>query len=85
IALGAAIGAALPRTEQEDRLLGQASDATISRVKETGSESFNRVKENVKETVSRVGEEAKQAVSETVGRTSEDPDGGARGSVYDRK
>ncbi|HEX2227536.1 MAG TPA: DUF3618 domain-containing protein, partial [Candidatus Binatia bacterium] len=47
IALGAAIGAALPRTEQEDRLLGQASDATISRVKETGSESFNRVKENV--------------------------------------
>jgi hypothetical protein len=81
IALGATIGAALPRTEQEDRLVGEASDAAMSRIKETGSESLNQVKE----TVTRVGEEAKQAVKETLGRTSDDPDGGASSSAYERK
>ena len=81
IALGAAVGAALPKTEQEDRLLGQTSDATISRVKEAGSESFNQVKE----TMTSVGESAKQAVSETLGRSSDDPNGGVRGSVHERK
>jgi hypothetical protein len=80
IALGAAIGAALPRTEQEDRLLGEASDAAMSRVKETGSESLNRIKE----TATRVGEQAKQAVSETLGRASDDPNG-APGSSHERK
>jgi ElaB/YqjD/DUF883 family membrane-anchored ribosome-binding protein len=76
IALGAAIGAALPITEQEDRLLGSARDQTMNKIKETGSESFKQVKESV----TRVGEEAKQAVSQTLGRASEnDPNRGARG------
>jgi hypothetical protein len=59
IAVGAAIGAALPKTEQEDRLLGPVRDKTISEVKERGAESYNQVRESV----SRVGEEAKQAIA----------------------
>jgi hypothetical protein len=81
IALGAAVGAALPRTEQEDRLLGETSDAVTARVKEKGAESFDQVKE----TVTRVGEDAKQTMSETLGRSSDDPIGAGQGSVHERK
>ena len=66
IAVGAAIGAALPTTEQEDRLLGAVRDKTISEVKERGAESYNQVRESV----SRVGEEAKQAISQSASQAS---------------
>jgi hypothetical protein len=66
IAVGALIGAALPSTEQEDRLLGPVRDRTLSEVKERGAESYNQVRESV----SRVGEEAKQAISGSGGESS---------------
>ncbi len=66
IAVGALIGAALPTTEQEDRLLGPIRDKTLSEVKERGAESYNQVRESV----SRVGEEAKQAISQSVSQAS---------------
>jgi hypothetical protein len=62
IAVGALIGAALPSTEQEDRLLGPVRDRTLSEVKERGAESYNQVRESV----SRVGEEAKQSISQSI-------------------
>lgn len=68
IAFGAAIGATLPITEQEDRLLGSVRDQTLDKIKETGSESFDQVKE----AVTRAGENAKQAISKTLGQGSED-------------
>jgi ElaB/YqjD/DUF883 family membrane-anchored ribosome-binding protein len=67
IAVGALIGAALPTTEQEDRLLGPIRDKTLSEVKERGAESYNQVRESV----SRVGEEAKQAISQSVSQASD--------------
>ena len=66
IAVGALIGAALPTTEQEDRLLGPISDKTLSEVKERGAETYDQVRESV----SRVGGEAKQAISQSVGQAS---------------
>jgi ElaB/YqjD/DUF883 family membrane-anchored ribosome-binding protein len=62
IAVGAAIGAALPSTEQEDRLFGSARDKTLSEVKERGTETY----EQVREKVNTVGEEAKQSISNAV-------------------
>lgn len=44
IALGAAIGAALPRTEQEDRLMGEASDSAAHMVKDRATEAYDEVK-----------------------------------------
>ena len=68
IAVGAVIGAALPATEQEDRLLGAVRDKTFSEVKERGAESYNQVRESV----TRVGEEAKQAIAQASGSKPED-------------
>ncbi|HEX6440057.1 MAG TPA: DUF3618 domain-containing protein [Candidatus Binatia bacterium] len=62
IAVGAAIGAALPGTEKEDRLFGSASDKALAEVKQRGSETY----EQVRDKVNAVGEEAKQSISNTV-------------------
>jgi ElaB/YqjD/DUF883 family membrane-anchored ribosome-binding protein len=66
IAVGAIIGAVLPETERENRLLGPIRDKTISEVKERGAESYHQVRKSV----SRVGEEAKQAISQSVSQAS---------------
>jgi ElaB/YqjD/DUF883 family membrane-anchored ribosome-binding protein len=45
IALGAAIGASLPRTEQEDRLIGKARDQTIEKIKQQGAQAYDKARE----------------------------------------
>ena len=62
IAVGAAIGAALPPTEQEDRLFGSARDKALSEVKQRGNETY----EQVRDKVNAVGDEAKQSISNAV-------------------
>jgi ElaB/YqjD/DUF883 family membrane-anchored ribosome-binding protein len=62
IAVGAAIGAVLPATEQEDRLFGSARDKALSEVKQRGTETY----EQVREKVNAVGDEAKQSISNAV-------------------
>ena len=62
IAVGAAIGAVLPATEQEDRLFGSARDKALSEVKQRGTETY----EQVRDKVNSVGEEAKQSISNAV-------------------
>jgi len=64
IALGAAIGAALPSTEQEDRLLGGVRDQTISKVKEMTSETYDQVRETVKQAGEGVKTGSEQLASE---------------------
>ncbi|WP_062389664.1 DUF3618 domain-containing protein [Pseudomonas abietaniphila] len=49
IALGAAIGAALPTTPQEDNLFGQTSDKLASKAKETVDQTWNTVSDAGKE------------------------------------
>jgi ElaB/YqjD/DUF883 family membrane-anchored ribosome-binding protein len=62
IAVGAAIGAVLPATEQEDRLFGSARDKALSEVKQRGTETY----EQVRDKANAVGEEAKQSISNAV-------------------
>jgi hypothetical protein len=66
IALGAAIGAALPSTEQEDRMMGEARDKTLGKVKERGAETFERARETVKQTA----EDVRQAATEQIHSSS---------------
>jgi len=49
IALGAAIGAALPTTPQEDKLFGQTSDKLASKAKETVDQTWNTASDAGKE------------------------------------
>lgn len=67
IALGAAIGAALPTTEQENRVLGPARDRALSNIQEQGAQAY----EKVKDTAAQAGEQAKQSVSEAARQTPE--------------
>ena len=56
IAIGAALGAMLPSSEPEDRLLGEVSDTAMSKVKEQGAQAYERARQ----TVTKVAEEMKQ-------------------------
>lgn len=60
VALGAAIGALLPTTEREDRLLGDLADRTRERAKELGAEGYERARELAQ----RGAEGARQSLSE---------------------
>jgi len=65
IALGAAIGAALPPTEQEDRLLGGVRDQTVSKVKEITRDTYDQVRETVKRADEGVKADTGQLVSDS--------------------
>jgi ElaB/YqjD/DUF883 family membrane-anchored ribosome-binding protein len=49
LALGAAVGALLPGTETEDRLMGETRDDLAERAKATAQEGYERVKETAGE------------------------------------
>jgi ElaB/YqjD/DUF883 family membrane-anchored ribosome-binding protein len=49
LALGAAVGALLPGTETEDRLLGETRDDLAERAKATAQEGYERVKDTAAE------------------------------------
>ena len=50
IALGALIGAVLPESEREDRMLGQVRDRTLDRAKEIGTRAYEQASGNARQT-----------------------------------
>ncbi|WP_144186174.1 DUF3618 domain-containing protein [Elioraea rosea] len=76
VALGAAVGAALPRTRTEDRLMGEARDAVVDRAAATYDE--------VREVVGEQAEQATQKIKETYARTKEELDQGGTGDSLKR-
>jgi ElaB/YqjD/DUF883 family membrane-anchored ribosome-binding protein len=70
VAVGALLGAALPATTEEDRLLGNARDRTLDKVKAAGSERYEEVRH-------RIGEVAQQAKAEL-------QEGGQRRQAHER-
>jgi ElaB/YqjD/DUF883 family membrane-anchored ribosome-binding protein len=65
VALGAAVGALLPGTEAEDRLMGETRDAVADRVQTTAQQGYERLKDTAGEHV----EQAKAAVGQAAGGT----------------
>jgi ElaB/YqjD/DUF883 family membrane-anchored ribosome-binding protein len=65
LAVGAAIGAVLPSTEHEDRLLGPVRDKTISQIKERGAEAYEQVRDTAENAVESVRQAAKNAVAQS--------------------
>jgi hypothetical protein len=60
LAVGALVGAALPRSETEDRLIGNASDATKGELKDRGQQLYSEAKDKAE----KAGEAATRAVSD---------------------
>lgn len=71
VALGAALGALLPSTETENRLMGETRDATLDRGREMAREGY----EQAKESAGRHVADAKSALGEVVQQTKDEMGG----------
>jgi hypothetical protein len=71
LAVGAAIGAMLPSTEQENRLLGPARDKTFSQIKERGAEVYQQVRDKAENAVEKVQQAAQNTIDQA-GNTMKD-------------
>jgi len=60
LALGTAVGLAVPQTQRENQLMGEARDTLIDKAQDVASETF----EKVQRVASEVTDEAKQTVKE---------------------
>ncbi|MES2711423.1 MAG: DUF3618 domain-containing protein [Pseudomonadota bacterium] len=65
VALGAAVGAALPRTRTEDRLLGETRDTVVNRIAEVSGDALEEVRTVAGEQI----EQVKGALAETYSDT----------------
>lgn len=65
IAVGAAVGALLPGTKTEDRLMGEASDAVTQQVKAVAQEGYERAQEVAGEQLDRAKSTAAEAYDAT--------------------
>jgi hypothetical protein len=95
LALGATLGAVMPATEAEDRLMGETRDRMANRLSGLAGEAYERAKETAGEQAQRAGEQlgavardGAQALGdvardlrETVERTAHDAAGAARGAA----
>jgi hypothetical protein len=61
VALGAAVGALLPGTDAEDRLMGETRDAVADRVEATAQQGYDRLKETAGEHLDHAKAAAGQA------------------------
>jgi ElaB/YqjD/DUF883 family membrane-anchored ribosome-binding protein len=69
LAAGALIGAALPVTQYENRLVGPARDRTLARAKELGQREYEHLKETVSSSLER--REGANRTGETAGQPPE--------------
>jgi ElaB/YqjD/DUF883 family membrane-anchored ribosome-binding protein len=67
IAAGAAIGAALPRTRQEDQLLGETRDNLMHRAGETARTYADQAADKARSAVQSVGDKAHEALDQRSG------------------
>jgi ElaB/YqjD/DUF883 family membrane-anchored ribosome-binding protein len=80
LALGAAIGALLPSTEAEDRLMGETRDEVAARAAELAGDAYEKAREAAGEHVERAREhlgEAYERTRERIGESGLSPREGA--------
>lgn len=64
IALGAAIGAAFPRTEQEDRLLGDTRDSLADRARQMAGEAYQGARDTAEQAASAVQDASRESAGD---------------------
>lgn len=72
LAAGAVLGAVLPRTTAEDRVMGEMSDATLGKVKEAAGEGFGKLSAVVGTQVEEVKEAVADAFADAKDRLDRD-------------
>src|SRR5690606_10409444 len=70
-AAGAALGAALPHTREEDKLVGEAGDALRREAGKTASELYEKGKEQVGDAYEEVAAKAGEAYEDVKGRVAD--------------
>jgi gas vesicle protein len=73
---GALVGLAIPESERENQLMGEARDSVIDTVQETVREKVDRVQQVATDAVSAVQDAAKSAVGLTSSEDSDKQEGG---------
>jgi ElaB/YqjD/DUF883 family membrane-anchored ribosome-binding protein len=72
VALGAIIGAVVPESEREDRMLGQARDRVLDRAKDLGTRGYEQVRSKAQQAASG----AREAVQGGGGASAQDSEQG---------
>lgn len=80
VAIGAALGAAFPHTEREDRLLGEARDSAMRAAKEKASGAYDEVKDTAADVVASTREQGGRSGGQEPG-TSARTDAPTQGSA----
>ncbi|MBY0339482.1 MAG: DUF3618 domain-containing protein [Acetobacteraceae bacterium] len=81
LALGAALGAILPRTEAEDELMGEARDALVGQVRGVVGETYGQVRATAEQELERAGDAAMGAYQQVRERVERDGIGAAGEAV----
>ena len=80
-AAGAAIAAALPRTRQEDEVMGELSDQARAEAAQAGSSLYEQGKQRVSEVYKETSEEVGELYEEAKEKLAGDSDSGHRADV----
>ena len=70
LAIGTAVGLAIPETDRERQLMGEARDSLVERAQEAAAETLDKVQRVAEETLHSAEETATQK-SKEVGLTSD--------------
>lgn len=80
VAVGTLLGAALPSTRREDRMMGSTRDDLLEKAKDTASRQAEQVKESAKRVAQVAKDEAKGVASNTASSIRSKDDGQAAGT-----
>lgn len=81
VVIGAIVGAALPATQAEDRMLGNARDQALERAKRMGKEQYNTLRQRANDMADDVANRARRAVSNNGGSSSQGESSGTQAGM----
>lgn len=82
VAVGAALGATLPRTQRENELMGTVRDDLMERAKETAREQAETLKQSAQRVADTAKQEASRVQEQVAGGSSQSSQSGQSGSQF---
>jgi hypothetical protein len=85
IAIGAAVGAMLPTTEHENRVLGPIRDKTVAQIKERGAEAYAQARNTAEQAIDTLKEKTQQTISTQQTPTQKETTEGSEDFLTDKR